>query len=43
LNRSSIEPENRLREHLRKQGHLSRIVTEGLTTYRREDGCWLLG
>jgi hypothetical protein len=25
--------ENRLREHLRKQGDLSRIVTEALTSY----------
>jgi hypothetical protein len=27
------ELENRLREHLRKQGDLSRIVTEALTDY----------
>jgi len=27
------ELENRLREHLRKQGDLSRIVTEALTSY----------
>jgi len=29
----SDELENRLREHLRKQGDLSRIVTEALTDY----------
>ena len=29
----SDELENRLREHLRKQGDLSRIVTEALESY----------
>jgi len=29
----SDDLENRLREHLRKQGDLSRIVTEALTAY----------